>query len=129
MAEGGNLMCTCSVAPLLLKNISVLLEKYVPWSRRLIGISRPVLCLQVNLSLSSISASKYNFIITQLISVFLNLALDWRSLCLCLQMSHFDGFCFKGRDKTQSSFSQWDILSSQREMLVLFVAHSSPDSL
>lgn len=100
---------TYDIAPLLLKH-SVLLEKYMPWSLRLTGISRPVLCLRVNLSLSSISASKYNFIITQLISVFLNLALDWGSLCLCLQMSHFDVFYFKGRDETQSSFSQWDIL-------------------
>lgn len=73
----------------------------VPWGLRLIGISRPVLCLRVNLSLSSTSASKCNFVITQLISVFLNLALDWGSLWLCLQMPRFDVFYFKGRDKTQ----------------------------
>lgn len=73
----------------------------VPWGLGLIGISRPVLCLRVNPSLSSTSASKCNFMITQLISVFLNLALDWGSLCLCLQMSRFDVLYFKGRDETQ----------------------------
>lgn len=87
-------MCHCSP---YFQKISVLLKKYVPGGLRLIGISRPVLCLQVNLSLSSISASKHNFIITQLISVFLNLPLDWGSIILCNCRGHSQSERWKDR--------------------------------